>query len=56
MYETLLTEEEKIVAQDLGDYFRVPCDMRDLNYDKYFIEAIKSWIMLMIIIFISPLN
>lgn len=42
MYETLLTKEEKIVAQDLGDYFRVPCDMRDLNYDKYFIEGNKK--------------
>lgn len=42
MYETLLTKEERVVAQDMGDYFRVPCDMRDLNYDKYFIEGNKN--------------
>ena len=35
MYETLLTEEECNHAIDLGDYFRVPADNRDLNYDKY---------------------
>lgn len=35
-YETLLTKEEYVVAQDLGDFFRVPADKRDLNYDKYF--------------------
>ena len=35
MYETLLTEEECVHAIDLGDYFRVPADNRDLNYDKY---------------------
>lgn len=39
LYETLLTKEEYIVAQDLGRYFRVPADKRDLNYDKYFIEG-----------------
>ena len=39
LYETLLTKEEYIVAQDLGGYFRVPADKRDLNYDKYFIEG-----------------
>ena len=36
MYETLLTNEECAHAVDLGNYFRVPCDKRDLNYDKYF--------------------
>ena len=36
MYETLLTNEECAHAQDLGDYFRVPKDTRDLNYEKYF--------------------
>ncbi len=36
MYETLLTNEECSNAVDLGDFYRVPCDKRDLNYDKYF--------------------
>ena len=36
MYETLLTNEECASALDLGDFYRVPCDKRDLNYDKYF--------------------
>ena len=36
MYETLLTNEECAHAVDLGDFYRVPCDKRDLNYDKYF--------------------
>ncbi len=36
MYETLLTNEECASAIDLGDFYRVPCDSRDLNYDKYF--------------------
>ncbi|HAG70549.1 MAG TPA: UDP-glucose 4-epimerase [Lachnospiraceae bacterium] len=36
MYETLLTNEECARAVDLGNFFRVPADQRDLNYDKYF--------------------
>lgn len=36
MYETLLTNEECAQAVDLGDFYRVPCDKRDLNYNKYF--------------------
>ena len=36
MYETLLTNEECAHAIDLGNFYRVPCDKRDLNYDKYF--------------------
>ncbi|MEA4870601.1 MAG: polysaccharide biosynthesis protein [Christensenella sp.] len=36
MYETLLTNEECARAEDMGDYFRVPADARDLNYEKYF--------------------
>ena len=36
MYETLLTNEECANAIDLGDFYRVPCDKRGLNYDKYF--------------------
>ncbi len=34
-YETLLTDEECFKAVDLGDFYRVPCDKRDLNYEKY---------------------
>jgi len=36
MHETLLTNEECAHALDLGNFFRVPCDKRDLNYEKYF--------------------
>ena len=39
LYETLLTNEECAHAIDLGDFYRVPCDKRDLNYDKYFKEG-----------------
>jgi UDP-glucose 4-epimerase len=39
LYETLLTREEMANAEDLGDYFRIPCDERDLNYGKYFTEG-----------------
>ena len=39
MYETLLTNEECAHAEDLGNFYRVPCDRRGLNYDKYFIEG-----------------
>lgn len=39
MYETLLTNEECARAVDEGGFFRVPCDSRDLNYDKYFREG-----------------
>ena len=38
-YETLLTNEECAHAIDLGDFYRVPCDSRGLNYDKYFIHG-----------------
>lgn len=38
-YETLLTKEEYIAASDMGEFFRVPADKRDLNYDKYFVEG-----------------
>ncbi|MFP3668922.1 polysaccharide biosynthesis protein [Priestia sp. SIMBA_032] len=41
-YETLLTKEEYVVAEDLGGFFRVPADTRDLNYDKYFAEGDKK--------------
>jgi Predicted nucleoside-diphosphate sugar epimerases len=36
MYETLLTKEECAKAEDMGNFYRVPADNRDLNYDKYF--------------------
>lgn len=39
VYETLLTKEEFVKAEDLGHYFRVPMDQRDLNYDKYYVEG-----------------
>jgi len=39
LYETLLTKEEYLHAEDMGDYYRVPADKRDLNYDKYFIDG-----------------
>lgn len=39
MYETLLTKEEAAKAIDMGDFFKVPMDKRDLNYDKYFNEG-----------------
>jgi len=42
LYETLLTKEEYLVAEDMGDFFRVPADHRDLNYDKYFIDGDKK--------------
>ena len=42
MYETLLTNEECANAEDLGDFYRVPCDKRDLNYDKYFNSGDKE--------------
>jgi UDP-glucose 4-epimerase len=39
LYETLLTREEMVRAEDLGGYYRIPCDERDLNYGKYFTEG-----------------
>ena len=39
MFETLLTNEECAHAVDLGDFYRVPCDKRGLNYDKYFSQG-----------------
>jgi Predicted nucleoside-diphosphate sugar epimerases len=36
LYETLLTKEEYLHAEDMGNFFRIPADKRDLNYDKYF--------------------
>ena len=42
IHETLLSQEERIVSEDLGNYFRIPADNRDLNYDKYFSKGVKS--------------
>ena len=39
LYETLVTREEMAKAIDMGKYYRIPCDTRDLNYDKYFTEG-----------------
>ncbi len=39
LYETLLTNEECAAAVDLGNFYRVPCDRRGLNYDKYFTDG-----------------
>ncbi len=38
-HETLLTREEMAKAEDLGDYYRIPADTRDLNYDKFFVQG-----------------
>jgi len=39
LYETLVTREEMAKSEDMGNYFRIPADNRDLNYDKYFIKG-----------------
>jgi UDP-glucose 4-epimerase len=39
LYETLVTREEMFKAEDMGNYFRIPADSRDLNYDKFFVEG-----------------
>ena len=43
MHETLLTREEHALAEDMGNFFRVPADTRDLNYNKYFVEGDKRF-------------
>ncbi|MDD3944497.1 MAG: polysaccharide biosynthesis protein [Bacteroidales bacterium] len=42
LYETLVTREEMARAIDMGSYYRIPCDSRDLNYDKYFCQGNKD--------------
>lgn len=42
LYETLVTREEMIRAIDMGEYYRIPCDTRDLNYDKFFTQGNKD--------------
>jgi len=39
LYESLVTREEIAKAIDMGNYYRIPCDERDLNYNKYFVEG-----------------
>ena len=39
LYETLVTREEMVRALDMGNYYRIPCDTRDLNYDKFFTKG-----------------
>ena len=46
MYETLLTKEECAKAEDMGNFYRVPADNRDLNYDKYFKEGDTKRVMI----------
>ena len=46
MYETLLTNEECMHAIDMGDFYRVPADSRDLNYDKYMVDGDRDRNML----------
>lgn len=41
-HETLLSKEEKIISEDLGDYYKIPADNRDLNYEKYFSKGRKT--------------
>jgi UDP-glucose 4-epimerase len=42
LYESLVSREEMARAQDLGSYYRIPADSRDLNYDRYFVEGETS--------------
>ena len=42
MHETLLSKEERQVSEELSNYFRIPSDNRDLNYDKFFIKGMTS--------------
>lgn len=41
LYETLLSKEELLLSEDLGNYYRISADVRDLNYNKYFTEGFK---------------
>jgi UDP-N-acetylglucosamine 4,6-dehydratase len=42
LYETLCTREEMVKAEDMGNFYRIPADNRDLNYAKYFSEGEKD--------------
>ena len=39
LYETLMTREERLRSEDMGNYYRVVADSRDLNYDKFFVKG-----------------
>ena len=39
LYETLMTREERLRSEDMGQYFRVSADTRDLNYDQFFVQG-----------------
>jgi UDP-glucose 4-epimerase len=43
LYETLLTKEELYVALDMGNFYKIPSDKRDLNYDKYFVQGNENF-------------
>ena len=45
IHETLLSKEERLISEDLGGYFRIPADNRDLNYEKYFSKGMSSSLM-----------
>ncbi len=42
LYETLVNREDMVKAEDLGNYYRIPADNRDLNYERYFSEGIED--------------
>lgn len=42
LYETLINREDMVKAEDMGDYYRIPADNRDLNYESYFSEGLKD--------------
>lgn len=42
LYESLVNREDMIKAQDMGDYYRIPADTRDLNYEKYFSKGVED--------------
>jgi UDP-glucose 4-epimerase len=42
LYETLVNREDMVKAEDLGNYYRIPADHRDLNYNKYFTEGVPQ--------------
>jgi UDP-glucose 4-epimerase len=42
LYETLITSEDMVKAEDMGDYYRIPADTRDLNYERYFSEGVPD--------------
>ena len=42
LYEVLVTKEDMVKAEDLGDYYRIPADNRDLNYDRYIEKGTKK--------------